>query len=64
MIQWIIYALIGAGILILFVIGMLVFRVLPRLNRIITELKRLGEDARQDHGPRTTDQGKHGGRSA
>jgi hypothetical protein len=49
MIQWIIYALIGAGILILFVIGMLVFRVLPRLNRIITELKRLGEDARQDH---------------
>jgi hypothetical protein len=43
-IRWIIYALIGAGILILFVIGMLVFRIIPRLNRIITELKRLGED--------------------
>ena len=44
MIRWIIYAQIGAGILILFVIGMLVFRVLPRLKRIITELKRLGDD--------------------
>jgi exosortase/archaeosortase len=44
MIQWIIYALIGAGILVLFAVGMLVFRVLPRLKRIITELKRLSED--------------------
>jgi exosortase/archaeosortase len=32
---------IGTGILVLIVVGMLVFRVLPRLNRIITELKKL-----------------------
>jgi exosortase/archaeosortase len=43
-INWAIYTVIGTGILVLIVVGMLVFRVLPRLNRIITELKRLGEN--------------------
>lgn len=44
MIHWAIYIVIGTGILVLIIVGMLVFRVLPRLNRIITELKRLGEN--------------------